>query len=50
MGDQKLLTIHHVPFLVDNFSTKPKKPEIFRKSFWVYFDYSSLKAWFFRIY
>ena len=32
MADKKLIAIHHVPFLVNNFSTKLNKLAIFRQS------------------
>ena len=42
MADQKLLGVHHVTLLIEQFSTKPKKPAFFKKvSSLVRFDYFS---------
>ena len=43
MADQKLV-IHHITFVVNNFSTSPKKRGIL-----IYFYYFFKQAWFFGI-
>ena len=50
MADQKLIAIHHVSFLVEQFLLDLTNLRLLDKvCSWVHFDYFSSRAWFFCI-